>query len=211
MKLAGQLIDVIVKRPRRRYWYRYLTEIGRGPRPWRAWRKAWSLIVRNLPTAWPLAVFERREMGYATDAVLVTERIDGPTLWTINLGLLSAGRGRCSSGGAGRILRLIDQRGLSHFDAKASNWVLRNDERLGPSPVLIDVDGVRTRRWVALGIERLLRSLREKRFYTPEDSLALCRGYAPYAAAGGGGGRDAEGGGGVDGGEVRRNRPERLG
>jgi Ser/Thr protein kinase RdoA (MazF antagonist) len=120
-------------------------------------------------------------MGYVTDAILVTERIDGPTLWTINLGLLSAGAREMLFRRAGRILRLIDQRGLSHFDAKASNWVLRNDERLGPSPVLIDVDGVRYRRWVALGIERLLRSLREKRFYTPEDSLALCRGYAPYA------------------------------
>ena len=43
-----------------------------------------------------------------------------------------------------------------------------------------DVDGVRNRRWLALGIERLLRSLREKRFYSPEDSLALCRGYLPY-------------------------------
>ena len=27
---AGRTLDVIVKRPRRRYWYRYLNEIGRG-------------------------------------------------------------------------------------------------------------------------------------------------------------------------------------
>jgi hypothetical protein len=47
--------------------------------------------------------------------------------------------------------------------------------------VLIDVDGVRRRRWIALGIQRLLRSMKEHPHYTPADSLALCRGYAPHA------------------------------
>ncbi len=46
--------------------------------------------------------------------------------------------------------------------------------------MLIDVDGVRRRQWIALGIRRLLRSMREKVQYTPEDSLALCLGYAPF-------------------------------
>jgi hypothetical protein len=58
---------------------------------------------------------------------------------------------------------------------------VRDDPVLGPSPVLIDVDGVRQRRWIALGIRRLLRSLRDHRQYTPADSLALCQGYAPYS------------------------------
>ena len=58
----------------------------------------------------------------------------------------------------GRILRQIERFGFSHFDAKASNWIVRDDDRLGPSPVLIDVDGVRQRQWTALGIRRLLRA-----------------------------------------------------
>ena len=45
----------------------------------------------------------------------------------------------------GRILRRVEQQGFSHFDAKASNWIVRDDEKLGPGPVLIDVDGVRQR------------------------------------------------------------------
>ena len=81
----------------------------------------------------------------------------------------------------GRILRLLEQYGFSHFDAKASNWIVRADEKLGPGPILIDVDGVRQRRWRGLGILRLLRSLADRRQYEREDSLALCRGYAPYA------------------------------
>src|SRR5207253_11130159 len=43
VKLGGRTIEVIVKRPRRRYWYRYLNEIGRGARARRAWVKSWKM------------------------------------------------------------------------------------------------------------------------------------------------------------------------
>src|SRR5207302_11384913 len=78
--LGARDVDVIVKRPRRRYWYRYLNEVGRGSRPRRAWRKSWDMIVRGLPVAWPLLVIERRTLGYVTDAVLICERVPGQTL-----------------------------------------------------------------------------------------------------------------------------------
>lgn len=81
----------------------------------------------------------------------------------------------------GRILRLIERFGFSHFDAKASNWIVFDDEKRGAMPILVDVDGIRKRRWIALGIQRLLRSMHENIHYTPADSLSLCRGYAPYA------------------------------
>ncbi len=44
--LGGRTISVVIKRPRRRYWYRYINEIGRGSRARRAWYKA-------LDTWWP--------------------------------------------------------------------------------------------------------------------------------------------------------------
>lgn len=179
--LAGQTVPVILKRPRRRYWYRYLNEIGRGARPRRAWRKAWELLVRNLPTAWPLAVFERRRLGYVVDTILICERVDGPMLWTADLDAMPLAARDLLFRRAGHILRTIDRTGLSHFDAKASNWIVHDDAKIGPLPVLIDVDGIRRRHWPALGIQRLLRSLRAKRQYTTEDSLSLCQGYAPYA------------------------------
>ena len=81
----------------------------------------------------------------------------------------------------GRILRRIDQLELAHFDAKASNWIVQEDEKLGARPILVDVDGIRFRRWAALGISRLLRAMREHPQYTVADSLALCQGYAPFA------------------------------
>jgi tRNA A-37 threonylcarbamoyl transferase component Bud32 len=179
--LAGRQLDVIVKRPRRRYWYRYLNEIGRGSRPWRAWRKSWNLIVRDLPTAWPLIVMEKRVMGYVVDAVLICEKVPGATLAHADLDGMDAGDRDNLFRRAGKILRAIEVAGFSHFDAKASNWVVFDDPAAGPTPVLIDTDGIRRRRWDLLGLHRLLRSMHENPQYDPLDSLSLCRGYSPFS------------------------------
>jgi tRNA A-37 threonylcarbamoyl transferase component Bud32 len=178
--IGGRDLDVIVKRPRRRYWYRYLNEIGRGSRAWRAWRKTWNLIVRDIPTAWPLLVMEKRRLGYVTDAIFVCEKIPGRTLAHADLDSIAASRRDNLFRRAGRMLRTIERAGFSHFDAKASNWVVFDDPANGPIPVLIDNDGIRRRRWELLGLHRLLRSMHENPQYTSADSLSLCRGYAPY-------------------------------
>ncbi|QOV90039.1 lipopolysaccharide kinase InaA family protein [Humisphaera borealis] len=180
LKLGEYNVDVVIKQPHKRYWYRYFNEIGRGSRSRRAWYKAWNLIVRDLPTAWPLAYFERTRLGYVTQSFIVFEKVPGPTFWTVDLDALTDRSREMLFHRAGRLLRLLERFGMSHFDAKASNWIVRADEATGPSPVLIDVDGIRFRRWTALGIDRLLRSLLGRKQYSPDDSLALCRGYAPY-------------------------------
>lgn len=179
--LAGKPLQAIVKRPYKRYWYRYLNEIGRGSRSWRAWRKAWKLIVRDIPTAWPLLVMQKRRMGYITDSVIVFERVDGPTLASVDLNILDTAQRETLFRRTGGILREIESFGFAHFDAKASNWIVQCDDKLGLRPILIDVDGIRGRRWPALGIRRLLRSMREHPQYSVADSLALCQGYAPYS------------------------------
>lgn len=181
LRLGERDVEVIIKQPHKRYWYRYLNEIGRGSRSRRAWFKAWSLVVRDLPTAWPIAYFEQRTLGYVRRSFIVFEKVPGPTFWNVDLDALTDRSRSMLFHRAGRLLRLIEQFGMAHFDAKASNWIVRPDEAIGPSPVLIDVDGIRFRRWPALGIQRLLRSLLDRKQYSPEDSLSLCRGYAPYS------------------------------
>jgi tRNA A-37 threonylcarbamoyl transferase component Bud32 len=183
LDIGNNSLEVVVKRPYKRYWYRYINEIGRGSRARRAWRKSWKLIARNIPTAWPLLLLEKRTLGYVTDSMIVFEKIPGPTLASVDLDSLGPHERDMLFRRTGKILNQIDSRGLSHFDAKASNWIVSRDEKLGPRPILIDVDGVRARRWIALGIQRLLRSMREHPQYTPADSLALCRGYAPFSRA----------------------------
>ncbi len=177
--LNGKTIDVIIKRPKKRYWYRYVNEIGRGSRAYRAWIKAWKIILRNLPTAWPLLYADKRQYGYVTDSIILFERVPGPTLARVDLDALPPQSRDTLMRRAGRILRAIDRMGLSHFDAKAPNWIVRMDEKLGPTPVMIDIDGIRDRRWIALGIRRLLKSMKENKTYTPADSLSLSQGYAP--------------------------------
>jgi tRNA A-37 threonylcarbamoyl transferase component Bud32 len=181
LRLGAQEVDVIVKRPRRRYWYRYVNEIGRGGRARRAWAKAWCLVIRNLPVAWPVLLMEKRRFGYVTDAVVVFERLPGSTLAQLDFNSLAASARDMLFRRLGRILRRIDDLGMAHFDAKSSNWIVFDDSVRGPTPVMIDPDSIRRRRWIALGVRRLLRSLRDHSQYTPEDSLALCQGYAPCA------------------------------
>jgi tRNA A-37 threonylcarbamoyl transferase component Bud32 len=179
--LGGRRVEIIAKRPFKRHWYRYVNEIGRGSRAWRAWHKAWALTARDIPTAWPLLVMQKRTLGYITDSVIVFERVAGATLASVNLDAMTANDRDMLMRRTGGILRKIDQLGLGHFDAKASNWIVREDEKIGPEPVLVDVDGIRFRRWAALGITRLLRAMRDHPQYTVEDSLALCQGYTPFS------------------------------
>lgn len=179
--LGGTNVPVVVKRPFKRYWYRYINEIGRGSRARRAWRKAWTLIARDIPTAWPLLLMEKRRFGYVTDCLTVFERIDGPTLAEVDLESLSSEARELLLHRTGAVLRTIDTLGYSHFDAKSSNWIVQHDDLRGPRPILIDVDGIRHRQWHALGIRRLLRSMTDHPQYDTQDSFHLCRGYAPFS------------------------------
>jgi tRNA A-37 threonylcarbamoyl transferase component Bud32 len=179
--VGGRPIEIIVKRPRRRYWYRYLNEIGRGSRPRRAWVKAWRALHRGLPTAWPLLLMERRRFGYVVDAVVVFERVPGEVLSRADLNALDTDARDRLFRRAGRVLRRIESFGWSHFDAKNSNWIVQRDAPGGPYAIMVDIEGIRRRRWVALGIQRLLKSMLRHPQYTPADSLALCQGYAPRA------------------------------
>ncbi|HWB54773.1 MAG TPA: lipopolysaccharide kinase InaA family protein, partial [Tepidisphaeraceae bacterium] len=180
--LAGVPVRVIVKQPRRKYWHRYLNEIGRGSRSRRAWTKSWSLIMRDIPTAWPILMIQRRRFGYVVDQLLVFEQISGSPLARTALDDLSRDQRDLLFHRLGRLLRRLEALGLYHWDAKASNFMVTNDPVRGPAPILIDVDGIRKIRWTRSSIHRLLDSLRQaKNAYNPADSLALCRGYAPEA------------------------------
>jgi hypothetical protein len=179
--LGGKPVDVIIKRPRRSKWHRYITEVGRGARAIRAWRNAWSLVVRDIPTAWPLLVAERRVLGYTTDNLIVFERVRGTQLSSLDLALLPPTARQDLFRRLGRTLRLLEAQGLRQYDSKFTNWIIVDDAKLGPVPVVIDVDGIRKITPPMWPIERLLRSMREHQQYTPADSKELCLGYAPFA------------------------------
>ena len=110
------------------------------------------------------------------------ERLPGKTLFHADLDAMNPADRDLVFRRAGRILRKIDSLGFAHLDAKSTNFIVLEDEKGGPTPVLVDMDGIRARRWsVGAGIERLLKAMRRHPQYTVADSLALCQGYAPYA------------------------------
>jgi tRNA A-37 threonylcarbamoyl transferase component Bud32 len=182
--LSGKPIQVIIKRPKRRYWYRYLNEVGRGGRARRAWWKSWRLIYRGIPCAWPMLLMEKRRFGYVTDAIVVFEKITGPSLSSADLDALDADARWKLFRRTGSLLRRLETEGLYHWDAKSSNWMVLLDDPTGPTPLLVDVDGVRNNWGIGEGMRRLLLSMRQHPQYTPQDSLNLCRGYAPFAPIG---------------------------
>ena len=124
---------------------------------------------------------ERRRFGYVTDTLIVYERVAGSLLTLLDLGTLDDRSRDTLFRRLGRTLRRLEDGGLAQFDAKSNNWMILDDPKLGPVPVVIDVDGVREAGASTAPIERLLRSMKDHPQYTPTDSLALCQGYAPYA------------------------------
>ena len=179
--IGGKPVPVIVKHPRRKYWYRWVNEIGRGSRARRAWFKSWEMVARNIPVAWPMLLMERRTLGYVTDALIVFERVPGRTLFHAGLDAMAPPARDTLFRRTGRTLRRMERHGFAHHDAKSTNFIVLADEKLGPTPVMVDMDGIRRGRGVGVGIERLLRAMRRHPQYAPSDSLALCQGYAPYA------------------------------
>jgi hypothetical protein len=176
--LAGVPLDVVIKRYFRRPAYRHLTELPRGGRAIRAWRKSWMLIARNLPTAWPLAVFQRKRFGVLLDQFFISQLVPGRQL--DNLELVGPDR-ELALRRTGAILRRIDDTGIVHFDTKASNFIVRADPVTGPQPVLVDVDGIRSYRWRGEGLTRTLRSMADHcPTFTPDDDLHLRLGYNPF-------------------------------
>jgi hypothetical protein len=124
---------------------------------------------------------ERRQLGYLVDSVIVFERVAGTLLPEVDFDALPPAARQTLFHRLGRTLRLIERQGLNQYDSKSSNWMVLPDEKLGPAPVVIDVDGIRKIVPALWPIDRLLRSLRELPRYTPEDSRWVCVGYRPNA------------------------------
>jgi tRNA A-37 threonylcarbamoyl transferase component Bud32 len=179
--LAGVPLNVIVKRLRK-LWYEYFFDIGFGSRSGRIWKRAWSLVVRDVPAAWPILVMERRRFGIVVDQIIVLEQIPGLSLSQFPLDDLTRNQRDQLFSRLGRLLRRWEKLGLYHPNAEVSKFVIQNNSAQGPMPILIDADGIRKIGWMQSSIHRLLDSLRkEQKAYNPDDSYALCRGYAPTA------------------------------
>jgi hypothetical protein len=157
-------LEAIVKRPRPRNLWRRLRHLLPPSRSLRAWRLGNALLNRDLPTARPLAVLERRAGPFVTDSLLITEVVDHALDLEAHLRREHADRSprawrrhkRRLINLLARQTRLLEERGFSHRDYKAQNLLiaLRPQLRL----VWIDLDGIRHERRTP-SVNRRLRAL----------------------------------------------------
>lgn len=186
---SGQGVDVICKRSIPRNLFKRLGLLFRASRPMRTWRLANALLHRQIPTARPLAVVERRVLGYPVDAFLITEYIrhshDLDTLLAVQLREMSPARAfrlkRQITRALVVVLRRLHDRGFIHRDLKAPNVMVQWDPSAEAPPrvLLVDLDGIRQVRQAAevRALARLNLSLEHCRTLTRTDRLRFLKQY----------------------------------
>ncbi|MBK9120835.1 MAG: hypothetical protein IPM18_14745 [Phycisphaerales bacterium] len=194
-------IPVIIKHPRARNWRRRMAQWRPISRSRRAWRMGQALLNREIPTARPLALIERRIGPLAVDSVLVTEAV----AQAVDLETFLRRAGGLLRGTAwyrlkydlmvivARELRRLHERGFRHRDCKASNLLVVNEPEL--QICWIDLDGIRIgrvpredqprpRNHELRAIARLAASLEPLGLVTRADAARFLREYsAQFGAA----------------------------
>ena len=117
------------------------------------WKRGHALLHRQIPTARPLAVVERRKWGLLLDSLLITEHIeyanDLDTLLTVQMREMHPTRQRWLKDrlidSLATIVWSLESRGFSHRDFKAPNVIVQWDALSSTEPriLLVDLDGVR--------------------------------------------------------------------
>jgi len=185
-------LEVICKRARPRTWLKKFYYLFRDSRNLRSWKYGYQLLNRDLPTARPLAVVERRVAGLLLDSMVLAEAIPGGRDLDVFLrvGLLHEDPKRLRGlkdqliTGLVRLVKDFQAKGFAHRDFKASNLLVQWDPAASDPPrlVLVDLDGLSLQRRLS-GRERirpLMRlnvSLDEAKLVTRTDRLRFLKAY----------------------------------
>jgi hypothetical protein len=144
-------IGAVCKRPLARNWAKRIGSLFRSSRAHRTWRYGNALLHRNLPTARPLAAFERRILGCRVDSFVLTEYLKDtlplPDYIQRHIGDLPVreahvGKQQLSTALSKLTKRLIACR-FHHRDFKAENILVQvASPNVLPNLFLIDMDGL---------------------------------------------------------------------
>lgn len=194
LQVGDQSVPVMIKRPRPRSWSKRVAQWIGPSRSRHTWDMANRLMHRDLFTAQPLAVLERRAAGLiGADSFVIVEAVDNDgdleTYLSRRVAALPPAEQRLAKDAVietlVRLIREFHTRGFEHRDFKASNLLLCKP-RDPKSPydvqlILVDLDGVnfvrlRPRRdamWRAL--VRLNASLSDVAVLTRTDRARLLK------------------------------------
>lgn len=162
-----------------------LLDIFRGGRARRAWRRAYSLALRGIPTAPPVVFLEKTFLFMPLKGYLLFRRLKGFTSLShfperAGLSKESLSERREGLRAAARLVKILHDEGFRQRDIKASNIMIRTGERRGEASV-VDLDGLRFQVDVPRDVRmkdlfRLYRSLQNKGI-CKTDSLRFLKTY----------------------------------
>ena len=147
LELGGSELEVFCKQSRRRNLLRKAIGLLRRTRSSWNWKVGWSLLASGIPTALPLAVFEKRLGGLRVAAGIVTQSLmPGKTLaefvhqeaqdlaW-YELAHLTKD--------VAKLFGLLHEHHFYHRDLKGINIFVHFDQERKPHLYLLDIDGCR--------------------------------------------------------------------
>ena len=188
VQLGGRNCQVVLKRFAVRRWSDPLAAIFRPTPALRSWINGNGLRERYVPTARPLAVWQRRAGGLTREGYLLTEYVPDSCDLHVRLRNLTQTADvpglRLEIESVARLVRTLHERQLSQRDLKATNILT------GPrGPVLIDLVGVRSPRQLGLArrvqnLARLHASFRAVSGLTRTDKLRFLRTYMNWGLRG---------------------------
>ena len=149
-------VDVFIKRPRRKHYWKIIVDCFRPSRPTRAFKLGHALLTRRIATALPLAALERRFGPVLLESILITEAVDCPRLHDFLNTYLAPGSAAGIKLSAtqqmalaqavlwqmGRLLQKLHDNRFAHRDLKANNMLVRWSPGESPEIVLVDLDGL---------------------------------------------------------------------
>lgn len=161
--VGGHELDVYIKRPRRKYAYRFLVDCFRPSRALRAFRQGHQILARHVGTPLPLACLERRIGPVLVDSIVITEAVEGPKLDEFLSAWLSPPprsmpapdpqqemtaaerhhRAQDVLWQMGQVLQRLHDSRFAHRDLKENNLLVWRNSHGGPHLVLVDLDGLR--------------------------------------------------------------------
>ncbi|MGR3309412.1 MAG: lipopolysaccharide kinase InaA family protein [Candidatus Brocadiales bacterium] len=136
-----------------------------GARGRRAWVAGNGLIARGIPTPQPIALIEKKFLGFTRDNILLTEYIDN-TLSVddhvskyfnngLNLGVMK--KKRLFIEELARFVRVFHNTGIYHGDLSGRNILVKEEQRGNWEMFIIDLDAVSL--WKKLTLRRRLQDL----------------------------------------------------
>jgi len=196
LAIGPHLLDVYIKRPRRKRAWKWIADCFRSSRSLRGFRLGHALLTRRIATALPLAAIERRVGPLLLDSVLITEAVEQPRLREfLDTWLAQPTRGKPPLEFAqqrhlaqqvlwqmGRLLQRLHDNSFAHRDLKANNMLVRWLPGHSPEIVLLDLDGLMPRwhlsaRQKFQGLMRLNVSLLECPVVNHAGRLRMLMGY----------------------------------